>query len=79
MTEQIYLAISVDGCQWEALNGSQPILISTLGEKGVRDPYLLRSHDGRKFYLLATDVSKQLTVSRNRRGQAKAFSQRGKE
>lgn len=57
MGEQVYFALSPDGRHWEALNGSQPVLISTVGEKGVRDPYLLRSHDGKKFYLLATDLS----------------------
>ena len=57
MTEQIYFALSPDGRHWNALNDSQPVLVSTLGEKGVRDPYLLRSHDGKKFYLLATDLS----------------------
>ena len=57
MSEQIYFAISPDGRHWSALNGSQPVLVSTLGEKGVRDPYLLRSADGKKFYLIATDLS----------------------
>lgn len=57
MTEQIYFALSKDGRQWSATNGGEPILISKLGEKGVRDPYLLRSHDGKKFYILATDLS----------------------
>jgi hypothetical protein len=57
MTEQIYFASSRDGRQWAALNGGQPVLISTLGEQGVRDPYLLRAHDGGKFYILATDLS----------------------
>lgn len=57
MTEQIYFAVSKDGRQWNALNGGEPVLISKLGEKGVRDPYLLRAHDGKKFYLLATDLS----------------------
>lgn len=57
MTEQIYFALSQDGRIWNALNGGQPVLVSTLGEKGVRDPYLLRSHDGKKFYLIATDLS----------------------
>ncbi len=33
------------------------MLVSNLGEKGVRDPYLLRSHDGKKFFLIATDLS----------------------
>jgi len=31
--------------------------VSKLGERGVRDPFLLRSHAGDKFYLLATDLS----------------------
>ena len=57
MTEQIYFLVSHDGRQWNELNASQPVLVSALGEKGVRDPYLLRSHDGTKFYLLATDLS----------------------
>lgn len=57
LAEQIYFALSKDGRQWSALNGGAPVLISKLGEKGVRDPYLLRSHDGKAFYLLATDLS----------------------
>jgi beta-xylosidase len=56
-TEQIYFALSRDGRKWEALNKAEPVLVSKLGEKGVRDPYLLRSHDGQRFYLLATDLS----------------------
>jgi hypothetical protein len=57
MSEQIYFVLSHDGRQWDALNGSQPALVSALGEKGVRDPFLLRSHDGNKFYVIATDLS----------------------
>jgi arabinoxylan arabinofuranohydrolase len=57
ISEQIYFGVSHDGRHWSALNNSQPVLVSTLGEKGVRDPYLVRAHDGKKFYLLATDLS----------------------
>lgn len=57
MTEQITFALSQDGRNWRALNHGEPVLVSQLGEKGVRDPYLLRAHDGKKFYLLATDLS----------------------
>jgi hypothetical protein len=57
MTEQIYFAVSPDGRHWNALNDSKPVLISTIGEKGVRDPYLIRAQDGKKFYLIATDLS----------------------
>ncbi len=57
LSEQIYFGLSKDGLNWEALNGARPVLVSALGEKGARDPYILRSHDGKKFYLLATDLS----------------------
>lgn len=54
--EQIYFAVSEDGTHWRDLNNSTPVLCSDLGEKGVRDPAIIRSADGRKFYLLATDL-----------------------
>ena len=60
MSEQVYFAVSKDGRQWEALNDGEPVLISNLGERGVRDPYLLRSHDGKRFFILATDLSVHL-------------------
>jgi hypothetical protein len=63
MTEQIYFAVSKDGRQWEALNGAEPVLVSKLGEKGVRDPYLIRSEDGKKFWMIATDLSIALNRS----------------
>jgi len=57
MTEQIYFALSQDGRQWTALNHADPVLASKVGERGVRDPYLVRSADGKKFFILATDLS----------------------
>lgn len=54
--EQIYFSVSEDGLRWTDLNNSEPVLVSTLGDKGVRDPAIIRSHDGKKFYLLATDL-----------------------
>ena len=54
--EQIYFAVSEDGMHWRDLNGGQPVLTSQLGEKGVRDPFIMRSADGRKFYIIATDL-----------------------
>lgn len=56
MSEQIYMAVSEDGRRWEALKGGDPVLVSDVGEKGVRDSYLLRSHDGQKCWLIATDL-----------------------
>lgn len=54
--EQIYFASSRDGMNWDDLNNNNPILTSTLGEKGVRDPFIIRSPEGDKFYLIATDL-----------------------
>lgn len=54
--EQIYLGASKDGLNWQELNDNQPILTSDLGEKGVRDPFIIRSPEGDKFYLIATDL-----------------------
>lgn len=54
--EQIYFAVSKDGLNWTDLNQSRPVLLSDLGEKGVRDPAIIRSHDGKKFYIIATDL-----------------------
>lgn len=57
MGEQIHFGLSADGRNWRALNQARPVLVSELGEKGVRDPFLLRAHDGKGFYLIATDLS----------------------
>ena len=57
MSEQIFFGLSKDGRDWEALNDRKPVLVSGVGEKGARDPYIVRSHDGKTFYLLATDLS----------------------
>lgn len=62
MSEQIYFGVSEEGRRWESLNGGNPVLVSDVGEKGVRDSFLLRSHEGRKVFLIATDLS----VARNR-------------
>jgi len=55
-TQQIFFATSTDGLRWKSLNQDQPVLISDSGTKGVRDPFLLRSNEGDKFYLIATDL-----------------------
>ncbi|MCU0796103.1 MAG: glycoside hydrolase family 43 protein [Akkermansiaceae bacterium] len=57
MAEQIHFGLSNDGLHWRALNGGRPALVSTVGEKGARDPFLIRSPDGTLTYLLATDLS----------------------
>jgi sucrose-6-phosphate hydrolase SacC (GH32 family) len=65
-SEQVYFGLSQDGKNWTALNESKPVLVSHIGEKGARDPYILRSHDGSKFYLIATDLSWAINSSTTR-------------
>jgi hypothetical protein len=70
LTEQIYFALSSDGRNWTALKNGEPVLTSPVGEKGVRDPYLIRAHDGKGFYLIATDLSIHLNPEWKRAAQA---------
>ncbi len=56
--EQIRFAVSEDGFNYKALNDNKPIVdskdISTSG--GVRDPHILRTADGKNFYMVVTDL-----------------------
>lgn len=56
--EQVYFGLSQgnDPLNYDALNNGNPVLESNLGEKGVRDAYIIRSPEGDKFYLIATDL-----------------------
>ncbi|MFD3929933.1 family 43 glycosylhydrolase [Streptomyces sp. NPDC058614] len=56
--EQIRYALSRgnDPLHWRELNAGKPVLTSELGEKGLRDPFVIRSPEGDKFYLIATDL-----------------------
>lgn len=54
--EQVYFSISEDGLHWKDLNHGNPVLKSNIGEKGVRDPFILRSVDGLNYYIIATDL-----------------------
>ncbi|MFF4032545.1 family 43 glycosylhydrolase [Streptomyces sviceus] len=56
--EQIRYALSRgnDPLHWRELNQGKPVLTSTTGEKGLRDPFVIRSPKGDRFYLIATDL-----------------------
>ncbi|WP_205327349.1 immunoglobulin-like domain-containing protein [Glycomyces sp. YM15] len=58
--EQIYFATSQDGATFTDTrpNGSPVLsLAPDEGDGGVRDPFLVRSPEGDRFYLIATDLS----------------------
>lgn len=69
--EQIYFSLSRDGLHWQDLNKGQMMLRSGIGEKGARDPFLIRSpwtkknqmeasgaggQHAPKYFLIATDL-----------------------
>ncbi|MEP6478933.1 MAG: glycoside hydrolase family 43 protein [Rhodoglobus sp.] len=60
--EQVRFARShgADLLHWEELARGKPVLVSTVGARGVRDPFLIRAAglDGESasFYLIATDL-----------------------
>ncbi len=57
LSEQVYFALSTDGRAWTALNGGEPVLVNHLGERGLRDPFVLRSPEDGKYFLIGTDLS----------------------
>lgn len=55
--ERIYMATSLNGLDYTAVNDGNFILESRLGTHGLRDPFIIRSPEGDKFYMLATDLT----------------------
>lgn len=57
--EKISLAASQgnSAMTWDVLNNGTPILSSTKGTRGLRDPFVIRSAEGDRFFLIATDLS----------------------
>jgi len=39
---------------WTALNSGNPVLTSSLGDKGIRDPSIIRLEDGSGFVIIGT-------------------------
>jgi len=66
--EAIKFGISLDGYNYKALNGNQPVIdsktISSTG--GVRDPHILRGHDSKTFYMVVTDMTSSKGWDSNR-------------
>jgi len=54
--QQTYFSHSADGLHWNDLNGGGMALRSTVGTGGVRDQALVRSPDGSKYWIIATDL-----------------------
>lgn len=57
--EKISLAASQgnSAMTWDVLDGGEPVLTSTEGTRGLRDPFVMRSAEGDRFFMIATDLS----------------------
>ena len=57
--EQLRFGLSTgnSALDWTGLGGGKPSLVSQLGDQGLRDPFIIRSHDGDTFYMIATDLN----------------------
>jgi arabinoxylan arabinofuranohydrolase len=66
--EAIHFAVSTDGYNYRALNGNRPVIpsaaISSTG--GVRDPHVIRTEDGKGFYMVVTDMTSSKGWDSNR-------------
>ena len=56
--ERIYAAATTenDFFTFEEVNDGAPVVSNEADTTGHRDPYILRSHDGDKYYMIATDL-----------------------
>jgi GH43 family beta-xylosidase len=56
--EAIRFGVSRDGLNFTALNDNAPVIDSRLISEtgGVRDPHILRTEDGKHFYMVVTDM-----------------------
>jgi len=54
--EQIYFSLSKDGLHWQDCNNDRPVIVSDIGEKGVRDPFITKSKIDGNYYIIATDL-----------------------
>lgn len=56
--EQIRYALSDDGYDYRSLNEGRPVVASdTIAlKKSIRDPHIMRSEDGKTFYMVLTDM-----------------------
>lgn len=56
--EQVYMSLADEGegFNFKELNNNKAILTSIASEKGVRDPFVYRSPEGDRFFIIATDL-----------------------
>lgn len=54
--ECVWFAVSRDGLNWTDLGGDEPVLTSSVGTTGIRDPFILYDEKRKKYVIIATDL-----------------------
>lgn len=54
--ESVWFAISRDGLNWTDLGSDEPLLYSSVGTTGIRDPFVLYDEKRKKYVIIATDL-----------------------
>lgn len=54
--EKVFYGLSKDGYHFNTINNGNPVLESTKGNMGVRDPFIMEGQNG-KYYCLLTDMN----------------------
>lgn len=54
--ESVWFAVSRDGLNWTDLGSDEPLLYSSVGTTGIRDPFILYDEKREKYVIIATDL-----------------------
>ncbi len=54
--ECVWFAVSRDGLNWTDLGSDEPVLYSSKGTTGIRDPFILYDEKRKKYVIIATDL-----------------------
>jgi sucrose-6-phosphate hydrolase SacC (GH32 family) len=52
--EKLFIAISDNGYEWKELNQGEPVFVSSIGTRMIRDPFIIEDEEG-IFHLVWTD------------------------
>ncbi len=54
--EHIWFSVSSDGLFWQDLGSDEPLLTSSSGTTGIRDPFTVYDEKLKKYFIIATDL-----------------------
>lgn len=55
--ETVWFSVSKDGLNWTDIGNEKPVLVSNIGTKGIRDPFIVYDNTLKKYFIIATDLN----------------------